>query len=195
MTTKDKQRARPVIGRTVATRSEMYWDWGAEPHIAVHGHGIGKTNLARGLARQWPGNAFVLGQTYEWDVDEHRVEPCLDRSLPVLAAMGDGATEPTLLVVDGLDRQAVKDASTEDVERLRELLQRLSVAKNVHLLIITRGEQIEWAEPLQVIADDRLGPFAGHLLLRPYDPVVIEIYTPFVAPPGWEDRRLPRRRI
>ncbi|GAA0037378.1 hypothetical protein [Brevibacterium metallidurans] len=195
MNTKNKQRARPVIGRIVATHSETYWDWDAEPHIAVHGYGIGKTNLARGLARQWPGNTFVLGQTYEWDVDEHRVEPRLDRALPVLAALVDGATEPTLVVVDGLDGQAVKDASTDDVERLHELLQQLSDAKNVHLLITTRDEQIEWAETLQVIADDWLRPFAGHLLLGPSDHVVVETFTPFVAPPGWEDRRLPRRRI
>lgn len=194
MNTKNKQRARPVIGRIVATHSETYWDWDAEPHIAVHGYGIGKTNLARGLARQWPGNTFVLGQTYEWDVDEHRVEPRLDRALPVLAALVNGATEPTLVVVDGLDGQAVKDASTEDVERLHELLPRLSDAKNVHLLLITQSERIKLAEALQMIADDWPRPFAGHLRLWQNEDEC-EDSVPFVAPPGWGIRRNPMRRL
>lgn len=194
MNTKDKQRARPVIGRIVATRGEKYWDWDAEPHITVSGHGIGKTNLARGLARQWAGKAFVLGPTYEWDVDEHHVEPRLDRALPILEAMMDGATEPTLVVVDGLDGQVVEDASTEDVERLHEVLHRLSIAKNVHLLLIAQSERIKLAEALQMIADDWLRPFPGHLRLRD-DEDEREVSVPFVAPPGWGIRRNPMRRL
>lgn len=182
-------KTHPAIGRIVATREQVYWDWQSHPHLALRGFGKGKTNLARGIARQWKGPVLVLGQSYEWDVDVHHVQPDIDGAVTALEGLVNEATEPSLTVVDGLDGQVVDGADSEDIEHIYALLRQLSAAKNVHLLVITRAEQVEWAESVQVLADDTLMPFSGRLPLSqdPHD--VLEVHVPFIAPPGWEVRR------
>lgn len=188
--TREQRVLRPVIGRKVATRDSIDWDWQVHSHLTVRGDAMGKTNLARGIARQWAGPVLVLGRTHEWDVDEHQVEHYLDSAITALEALANGATEPSLVVVDGLDDHVVDGADSEDIERLHSLLRRLSTTENVHLVVITRTEKVECCvEGLNILADSRLTPYSGHLLLRQNEHVVIEVSVPFVGPPGWEIRR------
>lgn len=180
---------RPSIGRIVATQEQVYWDWQSHPHLALRGRGKGKTNLARGIAQQWKGPVLVLGQSHEWDVDVHHVEPELDGAIAALESLANQATEPSLVVVDGIDGPAVDGADREDTGHLCRLLLRLSAIGNIHLLVITQRQHVEWAEAVEVLADQQLIPFSGHLLLRHDDQVFIEVQSPFVAPPGWESCR------
>lgn len=180
--------ACPTIGRIVATREQAYWRWQTHPHLALRGL-VGKTSLARGIAEQWKGPVLVLGQAYEWDVNVHHLEPDLDCAIAAVESLANGATEPSLIVVDGLDGQVVNGADLEDIDRLHRLLYRLSTVEYIHLLVITRRERVEWAECVQVGADNQLMAFSGRLILSQAPHDVLDVHVPFVPPPGWEVHR------